>query len=287
MKRSIHYLDWHNYIKELGAGIHIMDDEFAMLDNIPVLSTVGYPFKFDVTVIAIYTKGATRGTIGLNRYVITAPCIVTLSAGEIIQNEYISDDFEGLFIVLSKHMTNSFNISSNVRMPLILSIRDNPVISLKGEEFDLLKSYYFLMKRTVKAVESDSRKKIMRLFMKAFYIILNTHLQKEISGEDNNFVKQFLKLVETHYKTERAIGFYAELMHITPKYLSRIIKQNTSKSAKKWIDSYVMLEAKTLLKSTGLSIQQISDKLNFTDQSVFGRYFKHLERRSPRKYRSG
>jgi AraC-like DNA-binding protein len=106
-----------------------------------------------------------------------------------------------------------------------------------------------------------------------------------LPAKQNECVERFLELAEKHFKTERQVGFYAEKLHITPKYLSQIIKANTGKSANDWIDDYVMLEAKALLKSSKLTIQQISDELNFADQSIFGKYFKRLEGVSPKEYR--
>lgn len=82
------------------------------------------------------------------------------------------------------------------------------------------------------------------------------------------------------------MGFYAEKLHITPKYLSTVIKQNTGKSVNDWIDDYVILEAKALLKSSRMTIQQISDELNFVDQSAFGKYFKRIEGMSPKDYKN-
>jgi AraC-like DNA-binding protein len=56
-------------------------------------------------------------------------------------------------------------------------------------------------------------------------------------------------------------------------------------SAKKWIDDYVIWETKALLKSTNMTVQQISDELNFPSQSFFGKYFKRLVGLSPLEYR--
>lgn len=135
-------------------------------------------------------------------------------------------------------------------------------------------------------VEMQHRVEVVRLFIRTFGYVLRVRLIAPLpSNNENNLVKQFLELVEMHHKTERQVGFYASRIHLTPKYLSLLIKQNTRKSANDWINSYVMLEAKAMLKSSKLSIQQISEELNFADQSVFGRYFKRLEGISPKEYR--
>ena len=79
--------------------------------------------------------------------------------------------------------------------------------------------------------------------------------------------------------------FYADKMCLTPKYLSKVIKEKSSKSASEWIDNYVTLEARALLKSTNMTIRQISDELNFPSQSFFGKYFKRHQGMSPKEYR--
>ena len=71
----------------------------------------------------------------------------------------------------------------------------------------------------------------------------------------------------------------------TPKHLSEVIKRVSQKSANSLIDGYVCLEARALLKSTDMTIQQISDELNFPSQSYFGKYFKRLTGISPKEYR--
>ena len=96
----------------------------------------------------------------------------------------------------------------------------------------------------------------------------------------------FLRLVRAHHKRERAIGFYAEKMFISPKYLSLIIKEATGRSAAEWIDQYVLQEAKNLLCYSGKNVQQVAYELNFTNQSSFGKYFKHLTGLSPTQFQN-
>ena len=98
-------------------------------------------------------------------------------------------------------------------------------------------------------------------------------------------MQNFLRTVQLHYKKERKVLFYADKLHLSAGYLSTVIKNISGKTAAEWIDDYVMLEAKTLLKSTNLTIQQISDNLNFPSQSFFGKYFKRQAGVSPKEYK--
>ena len=99
-------------------------------------------------------------------------------------------------------------------------------------------------------------------------------------------VENFIDCVHKSYKKQRGMEFYADKLSLTPKYLSKLIKDNTGTSALEWIDNYVILEAKAFLKSTNMTIQQISDELNFPSQSFFGKYFKRHVGVSPKEYRN-
>ena len=101
-----------------------------------------------------------------------------------------------------------------------------------------------------------------------------------------SYVKTFLRLVRANHRKERSIGFYADKMFISPKYLSLIIKESTGRSAAEWIDQYVIQEAKNLLRYSGKNVQQVAYELNFTNQSSFGKYFKHLTGMSPTQFQN-
>ena len=76
-------------------------------------------------------------------------------------------------------------------------------------------------------------------------------------------------------------------MHLTPKYLTTIIRKTTGRTASEWIDDYVVLEAKNLLKYSTMSIQEVAYSLNFPNQSFFGKYFKEHTGLTPTAYRTG
>lgn len=91
-----------------------------------------------------------------------------------------------------------------------------------------------------------------------------------------------------YWKTTSRKGvlpFMQDKLCVTAKYLSLISKEVSGQPAGNWIDEYVILEAKTLLKSSQMSIQEIADSLNFANQSFFGKYFKHHTGISPKEYR--
>lgn len=95
----------------------------------------------------------------------------------------------------------------------------------------------------------------------------------------------FRQNLEKHFLTERRVSFYAYAQHLSSKYFSGVIQQQTGKTASELIDERVLLEARALLQNKELTISQIAAMLNFEDASYFGKYFKNLAGTSPLNYR--
>ena len=98
-------------------------------------------------------------------------------------------------------------------------------------------------------------------------------------------LEDFLTLVRDNHNKERNLSFYADKLYLTPKYLSKLVKSASGKSAHEWIDSFVILEAKNMLKYSGMSIKSIVWELNFPNQTTFYRFFKTQTGMTPSEYR--
>lgn len=103
-------------------------------------------------------------------------------------------------------------------------------------------------------------------------------------SRNQDIYKRFMQAVQKNYMNERSIKFYADVLCISPKYLSQVIKNVTGRLAGDWITDYVILEAKALLKSNKYTVQEVCDMLNFANQSFFGKYFKRKTGMSPKAY---
>ena len=97
--------------------------------------------------------------------------------------------------------------------------------------------------------------------------------------------EEFIRLVNEFHTQERRMSFYADKLCLTPKYLSKIIKQASGRSGPEWIDSYVILEAKNLLRYSDISIKEIVYRLHFPNSSVFYKFFKSKTGMTPSEYR--
>lgn len=110
-------------------------------------------------------------------------------------------------------------------------------------------------------------------------------LDREAFNRHAGYFKEFMILLGQNYKKERSVGFYAERMHLSPKYFTTLVKRTSGLTAAEWISRYVILEAKNLLKYSTMNVQEIAYSLNFPNQSFFGKYFKHHTGMTPSEYK--
>jgi AraC-type DNA-binding domain-containing proteins len=294
MENKITPITWYADVKEHFSG-QAIDDDFMLFDDFSLVPNFNYPFKLDMTTCLIFTKGRVRGKINMKSYEINnSPCILVTFPEQILEHEYFSDDFEGYAFLLSKRFLDTFVPSLKERGSIFLQLSKNPCLALDKNSLSFLNAHCEIMKSVFPNQDNlPHRAEIVRYQMLSifYYLCDRSNLvpfrnqQNKPFGQKEEFVTKFIDLLENNYKTQRQVGFYADNLNITPKYLSQIIKTATGKSVNDWIEEYVVLEAKALLKSTKMTIQQISDELNFPSQSFFGKYFKRLEGVSPKVYR--
>lgn len=180
----------------------------------------------------------------------------------------------------------------SIQMWKYLSLEEK--LTLKPEQMDECLSVYRMMKR--KLMEQDFKLKndvvlsYLNILFCNFYQYFSSAGLSEIIQSGNkkdvyNYFFRFMTLVRENCRKERGITFYADMLCLTPKYLSQVIYKCSGSFASEWIRKMVILEAKSLLDNKNFSVQQISDMMNFPNPSFFGKYFKAATGMTPRKYR--
>lgn len=273
---------------EKSDDVDYIKGEIYLADNHSTIPFRRYLHKNEETVACVCIKGEIRWQINLTVVCAKAPRLLILLPDQILQFESYSEDFEGIFIVMSKQFIEKINLSEG--FSVFMSIRNTPYIPLNEGSLNGILDYCRMVRSTLRHTEEEfNRKAIVNHLTIAFFYGLGYYLHKLTGNEKKTrseiIVEDFLELVQKHYKQERSLEFYANKLCFTSKYLSVVVKNSSGKSARQWIDDYVILEAKTLLNSTDRTVQQISDELNFPSQSFFGKFFKREVGLSPKQYR--
>ena len=252
-------------------------------------------FKIEGLVILLVTKGSVTFTYNFNEYKIESQSVVVLPAETIISAKPDNiDNLEAYILGFKPSFLQEINLSFSVISNKNLIEHDNPILEISENSSRLLLRYFSLIWTAMGDQENlHVTKHILSSLSSAlFYQILLLVYKSIDSPEDTtnigpgrrSYVRDFFKLVHLNYTSERSVSFYASKLFISPKYLSLLVKEATGKSAAYWIDRFVINEAKNLLRYSGKNIQQVAYSLNFSNQSSFGKYFKHLTGMSPTEF---
>jgi AraC-like DNA-binding protein len=289
--KTILPFNWRGELELENKAVYSIDNDVILLDKPIISSTFEYPFKVDVTAAIICIRGRTEGFINLTPCNTNGACLITILPGQIMQYKSISEDFEGLFLIMSSKFTESLMPHAHERLPLSLSVRDNPAIPLNDEALQGMIDYFEMLKRVIRVKDHPYRIEVARHLTLSFFYGAGIYFH-DVADNDKRkktlheiLVEKFLHLVQIHFKEQRGLEFYADKLCVTAKHLSKVVKATGGKSANDCIDDHVALEAKALLKSTNMTVEQISDELNFPSQSFFGKYFKRVTGVSPRDYK--
>ena len=285
MKRFIQSLG----LEQLPSDSIIIGDDLALVNfnnNRPAYAT-HEPYKLQHAAICICTAGSCSIKVNLQHYDVESPMLVTLMPGQIVEGIDYSPNFDGITIVLSKRFIDMLNLPGWQQQYMMLF--NNPVNAISQETLRNLQIFYTILHKAASDEENPFRLQVIENLIRVFFyggVSKFRKLEGSAASSKNNIVERFMELVQEHYREERLIGFYADKLCITPKYLSKLIKEHTGRSAGEWIDNHVILEARAMLQSSDMTIQQIAASLNFPNQSFFGKYFKRATGLSPKQYRN-
>ena len=254
-----------------------------------------FPCRIDAFIIGVGTEGETSVSFNLHEFRLKKDSMFIFTPKNILQvnsQQYFKADV----IAISPDFMRRINIDIKNMMPLFLKFVENPTLALTPEESRSMRGMIAQIERETHGPETHFSFDIVSgLIAATIYKVgdIMYHYLAEHPEEQNNshnraeeYFKQFTHLLGEHFREERSVGFYARQLCITPKYLTTLIKRISGQSVSEWIDNYVILEAKTLLKYSTMSIQEIAYYLNFPNQSFFGSYFKRNTGMSPSQYKA-
>lgn len=254
-----------------------------------------FPCRIDAFIIGVGTEGETSVSFNLHEFRLKKDSMFIFTPKNILQvnsQQYFKADV----IAISPDFMRRINIDIKNMMPLFLKFFENPTLALTPEESRSMRGMIAQIERETRGPETHFSFDIVSGLIAATIYkvgdIMYHYLAEHPEGQNNShnraeeYFKQFTHLLGEHFREERSVGFYARQLCITPKYLTTLIKRISGQSVSEWIDNYVILEAKTLLKYSTMSIQEIAYYLNFPNQSFFGSYFKRNTGMSPSQYKA-
>ncbi len=289
-KRSLSRVSISRIKKEMSDVHYLSDDLVITFLTAQNNTTFDNPTTINGFAAMILMSGEVRISINMKEYDVKPNSLVFFNPNSIIRTLKSTANATAFLLVFSEKFVNEAQIELSTSIPVYMRFGKAPVLGVTEEDVAEIRQLFQLIKTIIKSDKEMYRDEIIRtLFSVAFYLIteINQRDTKNVikKGRSEVLFDEFIELVQKHSTQERNVSFYAHKLGITAKYLSSVVKQVSGKSAACWIDESVILNAQSLLKYSEMSIFEISQHLNFSTQSFFGKYFKQHTGSSPSRYK--
>jgi len=243
----------------------------------------------DGFLISFLLKGKVEIEINYVNYIVESPAIISIFPNSIYEYYKESEDAQinSLFISVDCMIKYYYYF----KIESIGLIKLNPTIQIPENIMFNIQSYIYHL-QGLYGMNSPVHNQIVELLLHALVIEINDSYFKKYPFEktkkkehQENKTRQFFELLRENRPLGRGVAFYAEKLNISSQYLSICVKNTTKRSAIKWINYTILLEAKKMLCHTDMSIQQISEALKFESSAYFSTFFKKETGVSPLLYR--
>lgn len=247
------------------------------------------------TLFILVHSGNASMEINFKKHNIKGGQILLLAFGHFLKVTQVSSDFNFSSLYITKQFIDQMYSTDMLYKKMQYAIRTfkNPVLNLDSSAYSTITDRFKLIESINNDILHIHRQEMILNALRIYFLDLRNIIDKmfrdipeEKTSRDELYFEEFLNLLFQHYKVAHQVDFYAEKIHITAHYLTKIVKRLTGQTVSDFISQLVYREAEQLLKQPKLSIQQIAMELNFSDQSAFGKFFKRNAGISPKEYRN-
>jgi len=260
----------------------------ALIKNLSDCPLESNSYVTTCLMIVLHEKGTLHVRYDLQDKTFSERKVVILLPQHMVSDYWASEDFQRTIILISPRIFEQLRHTASYRNHLLY--HKEPECELTEEQWNSILPGVDVL-RTIIHSTSSNRDQMLVNYLDIFFEILNnynvTNRGSMLSDDSNRqLFTSFYELLIEHYRESRDIIYYANKLCLTPKYFAKLIKQVTGITASNWIDNYVIMQAKTMIQGyPQLTIQQISGKMGFSEQSTFCRYFKNRVGMSPSDFR--
>lgn len=274
-------------------SLEYADGDITIFDHVTNLSNI-YPLKPMTNLLAICNSGSLTIRIGNNDVKVYPNDAFFCPSNLLIDHYESTPDFECKLLSLSDHVIqcllhDKIDVWNNAAY--INHVNVIAMSEVCREEF----SFYCALLKSKIQNHKDMPHEILQSLIRAMLLELCIILEKTPQGgvdeqkqsQGKTLFNRFLRLIASNDVKRRPITYYAGQLAITPKYLTMLCLKYSNKTASDWIVQYTIDDIRFYLKSSNLSIKEISAKLGFANMSHFGSYVRKHLGVSPSDFRHG
>lgn len=260
-----------------------------------VNSTVNKPGKLNAMAIIICSKGEMEITCNFRKFILTENTAFVSQQHDTLSLS-VTENFDGYIMAAEEQELFEYTIDPKHLPELLDKVYDSPLIRLKEEECTKICRAMEMISEYIKdKSESPFKSCILKSALSTFAYVVADILYSHIPSieyelrsikREKEHLNRFLKLLSENYLVQREVGWYADKMNLTARYLTTTIRKVSGHTVSEWISRFIIKDAKYLLKHSEMTVQQVAYELNFPNQSFFGKFFKKHTGVSPGTYRA-
>lgn len=284
-KDQMRYIELGNFVVDFNEG------DVALFDSVKDISPL-YPLQPMTTLFSVCCAGhqkliANGQNINFSeRDILVCPPSLHISAHE------HSDDFDCKVVCISDHLIRGLLREKSDVWHHAIYVDQANIFELPEACCEDLNSYFSLIHSKLRRHNPMPPYDIMLSLLRALLLELcyiiegsnNIKLDQKLS-QGKVLFNRFLSLISNSQVKRQPINYYAGQLAITPKYLTMLCLKYSNKTASQWVAQYTVEEIRFYLKSTDLSIKEISARMGFSNMSHFGSYVRKHLGISPSEYR--
>lgn len=266
------------------GALHYGDD-LILFDRYAFRNHENRLIRFEFALLAFVDKGTADVTVEDCLYHLTATDQFILLPQQSVSLLHLSEDFHARFVLLSNDFVSY--ITTEDSFQFIQTVRNNPLIHTEEHVTHMFNSCYDLLRTALLQQSNPYQKQILYHVVKGYIYSAMYYvnpLQASCSREEE-LTYRFMELVDCHYREQHSLAYYADVMHLSSKYISKCVRQTTGVNGVQTIANRIMRQAKVMLLARQKSIAEIGYELGFADQSAFGKFFRAHEQVSPQRWR--
>ena len=290
-KISIEYLKNEDYVNYIDGDIFLIED----VEKLPTIKMGAV--EVEAIIVIFCLNGIGQVSMNGSKYEMKRNQLMICMPHAVFSNyQKLTDNFEAKIIGISTHALNSsVSMSKNIWKNFYYLL-NNPIINVSEDEVELLSHYYELANLKMHGERSPFHQTIMMSLIHAVIFELlaftdkmniNEFEEEHQKSQSDVLFKNFLQLLAEHEGRIRSVQDYADILCVSPKYLSAVVKQMSGRTALAFIHETTIHAIVRQLKYTDKPIKQISDEMQFPSLSFFGKFVKSQLGVSPKQFRKG
>ena len=263
-------------------GVYILNIEFFLVKYSNEMFRAGAFFYI------LVETGTAEFVVDCHSYIVGKGDMLLVAPRMSIELMKKSSDFGTCGLCLEPFFFDSLSIGNYVYKRLYNSSHTTYVLRLEDSDTGHIRKTLDLMSHYLTsdhpAEMAGSLVNFLLLQITEIFHSQNVHPAGRVRRSDALF-RLFRKLLAENYRKEHELQFYADSLHISQTYLSRVIRQVSGKTVNNYIAEALYTDARRLLVFTDLTVKEIAEQLGFSDQSSFGKFFKKKSETSPANFR--